>query len=720
MCLYQGGTMQKKIIIQEIISISKELEEILLMSESAVEFRENLKVITDSYFSKNPIASQYYSERETGYEIFSQLQWQDYAAIRIADMLDYEGDTFIDPNLHNKEIINRPFTLLWNAVQDNPREIAKDLLVDLLMLFKQFYGKLETPKVTEAKVKEWMKNHKSGLDKDIQKIREKNKERIIKIIRKIIIDNNYEKGSFQLNKESSEKEQLQQIKEWWNTSSFHLTFAVRDSELLNEMLDYSLDKETLNTMEDAENHGVPIFVNPYYLSLLNIEDNEGKVASDLAIRMYIFYSRSLIEEFGQITAWEKEDIVKPGEPNAAGWLLPSHNIHRRYPEVAIFIPDTIGRACGGLCSSCQRMYGFQSGDFNFELERLAPKESWPEKMKRLLAYYREDSQLRDILITGGDALMSSDKSLKNILDAVYDMAKNKIEDNKKRDKKFAEIRRIRLGTRLPVYLPQRITDNLVKILKDFRDKAKELGITQFVIQTHFESAMEVTPEVKAGIKKLLNSGWYITNQQVFTMGAALRGHTAKLRKVLNDIGVFTYYTFSVKGFRENRNNFATNARAVQEQLEEKHLGKIPSESWEDVIHLTKNPSKMIENIENLRNKLNIPFLSTDRNVINLPGIGKSQTFRTIGLTDDGRRILLFDHDHNRNHSPIINDMGKVVIIESKTVEQFLREIEQYGDDPKEYQSIYGYSISETEPLMPVFKYPQYDYPLTNKVTNFKM
>ena len=66
-------------------------------------------------------------------------------------------------------------------------------------------------------------------------------------------------------------------------------------------------------------------------------------------------SHQLVEEFGQISAWEKEDQVEPGKPNAAGWLLPTSDcVHRRYPEVAILIPETMGRACGGLCVSCQR------------------------------------------------------------------------------------------------------------------------------------------------------------------------------------------------------------------------------------------------------------------------------------------------------------------------------------------------------------------------------
>jgi peroxiredoxin family protein len=61
----------------------------------------------------------------------------------------------------------------------------------------------------------------------------------------------------------------------------------------------------------------------------------------------------------------------------------------------------MGRACGGLCASCQRLYDFQRGNLNFDLEKLKPVESWPQKQERLMAYFERDSQLRDILITGG-------------------------------------------------------------------------------------------------------------------------------------------------------------------------------------------------------------------------------------------------------------------------------------------------------------------------------
>ena len=183
-------------------------------------------------------------------------------------------------------------------------------------------------------------------------------------------------------------------------------------------------------LQRAKKIGMPFFVTPYYLSLLNINE-EGY--NDISIRSYILYSPELVETYGHIKAWEKEDIVKDGRPNAAGWLLPEgHNIHRRYPEVAILIPDTMGRACGGLCASCQRMYDFQSERLNFEFENLRPKESWEKKLKRLMDYFETDTQLRDILITGGDALMSQNKTLRNILEAVYRMAVRKRKANKNR------------------------------------------------------------------------------------------------------------------------------------------------------------------------------------------------------------------------------------------------------------------------------------------------
>ncbi|HPJ00920.1 MAG TPA: hypothetical protein PLN65_08865, partial [Enterococcus sp.] len=378
--------------------------------------------------------------------------------------------------------------------------------------------------------------------------------------------------------------------------------------------------------------------------------------------------------------------------------------------------------CGGLCASCQRMFDFQNGHLNFNLEKLKPTEKWDDRLKKLLTYFENDAQLRDILITGGDALMSSDKSLQKMLEAIYEMALRKKEANKIRHEhdKYAELVRIRLGTRLPVYLPQRITPELVKILSEFKSKASEIGVRQFFIQTHFESPMEVTPESRNAIQQLTSAGWTVTNQHVFTTAASRRGHTSKLRQVLNEIGIINYYTFSVKGYMENNFNFATNERAVQEQMEEKIFGKIPEKYYDEIKDFPNHAESLVQNINDLRRKENLPFLGTDRNVLNLPGVGKSLTFRTIGITRYGRRILEFDHDSNRVHSPIINKMGKIIIIESKSISEYLQQLEDIGENRSLYESIWGYSIGETEPRVPIYEYPEYEYDVTKELTNLEI
>ncbi len=318
--------------------------------------------------------------------------------------------------------------------------------------------------------------------------------------------------------------------------------------------------------------------------------------------------------------------------------------------------------------------------------------------------------------------MSSDKSLEDILHAIYLMALDKKKDNLLRPEgeKYAEMVRVRLGTRLLAYLPQRITPKLINILREFRKKASAIGIRQFIIQTHFESAMEITPTSRKAIQMLLSGGWIITNQMVFTAAASRRGHANQLRKILNDIGVITYYTFSVKGYMENQENFATNARIVQEANEEKRLGQVSGSSSKLIHEFHYHPEKVPSLIHNLRADEHIPFLATDRTVMNLPGVGKSLSFRVIGLTSDGRRILEFDHDKTRDHSPIIKKMGKIRIIESKSVAAYLRQMKRMGENLSEYEDVFGYSISETEKRQPIYTYPDYSFRPTKKINNLKI
>lgn len=528
----------------------------------------------------------------------------------------------------------------------------------------------------------WMSRWPNGNDSTVLSHREANKQRIISHLVDVISSGHRKSARYFFNEVMTEEQKWNLVSHWWNEVAFHIAMAARTPKEIDAFLGGSLSQKERNLYRKAAKKGMPFFLTPYYASLLC---TDGVSYDDSAIRSYVMYSDELIESFGNIKAWEKEDVVENGVVNAAGWFVPDGgNIHRRYPDVAILIPDTLGRSCGGLCASCQRMYGFQSRRLHFEHEYLAPKESWPHKLKSLMRYFEEDTQIRDILVTGGDALMSRNHSLELILYEICRMAERKRESNKYRPdgEKFAEIQRLRLGSRLPIYLPMRVNDELVGVLKRAKMAGEKAGISQFVIQTHFQTPLEITPESAEAVRKLISAGWRVTNQMVFNVAASRRGHTAELRSELTKLGVECYYTFSVKGFGENRSVFTPNSRSVQEAAEEKR--------W---------------------------FESTDRNVLNLPGIGKSMTFDYVGLSENGCRILCFDHDRTRAHSPVIEDYDKVYITESRSIADYLRQLNDMGENLEEYKDIWGYIHSETECRATAFEYPAFCFGVTTEMSN---
>ena len=647
----------------------------------------------------------------------SDASWNAEGVRVVRRLLEYDGRVVHELSV-GEDVKVETLALLWRFLSGRigEDEISPDFALELYHQFSRLHA---APSGVPEKedVLRWMRRWPDGLNEQVRAIREANKERIMALLVRKIEHRPASSGRYVFPEGCSEAEKLGWVRRWWGEARFHLSMAVKSAAELNRMLDGTLSGETLRIYQQAQEKGIPVFVTPYYLSLLN---PTGKGYDDAAIRSYVIYSSRLVETFGCIRAWEREDIVEEGKPNVAGWLLPGgHNIHRRYPEVAILIPDTMGRACGGLCASCQRMYDFQSRRLNFELEKLKPKENWNTRLRKLMDYFEHDTQIRDILITGGDALMSRNATLRNILDAVCKMAVRKRQANLSRPdgEKYAELQRVRLGTRLPVYLPMRVDDELLDILRDFRQKAVEAGITQLFVQTHFQSPLEVTPESREAIRRILSTGWAVTNQLVYNVAASRRGHTAKLRKVLNSLGVICYYTFTVKGFEENYEVFAPNARSLQESAEEKAWGRLAPEAEHDFLEsLDGAPNKAVA-VRQFCAAHDVPFLATDRSVLNLPGIGKSLSFALLGVYAKGRRILRFDHDRTRRHSPILDRVHEVYIRENKPVYRYLLQLQDMGEDMGEYETLWAYTEGETERRFPFFEYPVPDFSVTGRYTN---
>lgn len=616
--------------------------------------------------------------------------------------------------------------LLLEKITDRKGHVKTDLFLDIYFLFQNFFRSIRTQptkekesdfsnglessrkemsscSLTKEVAMKAMERWPSSLDKEVQDIAIKNKNRMIPLLIKKI-EGKSKLSKFNFPEGTSDQEKWSMVEVWWENYLFHLAMAIRNPEELNEFLGHTLSAETMNLFRRAVEKEIPFFTTPYFLTLMNTQEDGY---DDYAVRSYVLYSPELVETFGQIKAWEKEDEVVAGKPNAAGWILPEgHNIHRRYPDVAILIPDTIGRACGGLCASCQRMYDFQNGHLNFNLDKLKPKESWKEKLERLMEFFEKDPLLRDILITGGDALMSQNHSLKFILNAVIEMAKRKKETNKllPENKKYREIKRVRLGSRLLAYLPMRVGDELVEILRDFKEQATEVGIEHVVIQTHFQSPLEITPSATKAIAKILSAGWLITNQLVYNVAASRIGHTTKLRKELNKVGVLPYYTFSVKGFYENHAIFAPIERSVHEALYEKKYGNPDKEKqielYKELIVAKGDPVKIVTDFQK---RYKIPFVATDRNVLNLPAIGKSMTYKLIGYKATGERILQFQHDKTREHSPVIEKMGNIYIAENKSLADYMKQLEELGEDISLYEDIWKCNTSQTERVFDLFK-----------------
>lgn len=647
----------------------------------------------------------------------SDASWNAEGVRVVRRLLEYDGRVVHELSV-GEDVKVETLALLWRFLSGRIREdeISLDFALELYHQFSRLHdGPSGVPEKED--VLRWMRRWPDGLNEQVRAIREANKERIMALLVRKIEHRPASSGRYVFPEGCSEAEKLGWVRRWWGEARFHLSMAVKSATELNRMLDGTLSGETLRIYQQAQEKGIPVFVTPYYLSLLN---PTGKGYDDAAIRSYVIYSSRLVETFGGIRAWEREDIVEEGKPNVAGWLLPGgHNIHRRYPEVAILIPDTMGRACGGLCASCQRMYDFQSRRLNFELEKLKPKENWNTRLRKLMDYFEHDTQIRDILITGGDALMSRNATLRNILDAVCKMAVRKRQANLSRPdgEKYAELQRVRLGTRLPVYLPMRVDDELLDILRDFRQKAAEAGITQLFVQTHFQSPLEVTPESREAIRRILSTGWAVTNQLVYNVAASRRGHTAKLRKVLNSLGVICYYTFTVKGFEENYEVFAPNARSLQESAEEKAWGRLAPEAEHDFLEILDGAPNKAVAVRQFCAAHDVPFLATDRSVLNLPGIGKSMSFALVGVDAKGRRILRFDHDRTRRHSPIIDRVHEVYIRENKPVYRYLLQLQDMGEDMGEYETLWAYTEGETERRFPFFEYPVPDFSVTSRYTN---
>ena len=226
---------------------------------------------------------------------------------------------------------------------------------------------------------------------------------------------------------------------------------------------------------------------------------------------------------------ELEDIDAEEDPLHEDEMSPVPNITHRYPDRALFL---VTSQCGIYCRFCTRKR--KVGDY----EKISMKG-----LESAFTYLEQHTEIRDVILSGGDPLMLTDTMLEKILQRL-------------REIKHIEI--IRLGTRMPVVLPQRITTKLVNMIKKYHP---------IYLNTHFNHPWEVTPESSKACEMLADAGVPVGNQMVIMKGVNDDPAVVKeLMQKLLRIRVRPYYMYmadETKGANHFRTSVETGLRIVE-------------------------------------------------------------------------------------------------------------------------------------------------------------
>jgi lysine 2,3-aminomutase len=271
----------------------------------------------------------------------------------------------------------------------------------------------------------------------------------------------YSEQQQELAEQIDENTSLKHWKDW----KWQLKHSIRDIDTFEKLLDVEFTPDERKSLEETTEK-FPLSVTPYYLSLIDRED----FRNDPVFKQSIPCPSELV--IGE------HDMADPLHEDADS---PAPGITHRYPDRVLF---HVANVCSMYCRHCTRKRKVGDQDF-------IPNK---ETIDAGLDYIRNTPQVRDVLLSGGDPLMLSDDYLDWILGEL-----DKIE----------HVELVRIGTRMPVVLPYRITDNLIAMLR----KHKTIWIN-----THFNHPREITTSSRTALKMLADGGFPLGNQTVLLAG----------------------------------------------------------------------------------------------------------------------------------------------------------------------------------------------------------
>jgi len=276
-------------------------------------------------------------------------------------------------------------------------------------------------------------------------------------------------------------------KDWMNWH-WQLRNSVRKIDQLSRFINLS---ENEIRPEQSGKNNLPVRITPYYLSLLDTNN------PDQPLR------KSVVPVFD-------EYIVSPGEasdPLSEENHSPVPNLVHRYPDRVLFLSTGF---CSTYCRYCTRSHMVAKDKCHMGMK------AWEDGLR----YIQAHKEIRDVLISGGDPLTMPDVHIEYLL---------------ARLRAIEHVEIIRIGTKVPAVLPQRITRQLVNLMKKYHP---------LYLSIHFTHPDELTPEVKDACERLANAGIPLGSQTVLLKGVNDNVETMKkLMQGLLKIRVRPYYLY---------------------------------------------------------------------------------------------------------------------------------------------------------------------------------
>ncbi|MDH5556715.1 MAG: KamA family radical SAM protein [Alphaproteobacteria bacterium] len=250
----------------------------------------------------------------------------------------------------------------------------------------------------------------------------------------------------------------------WNDWRWQLRNRIKNLGDLERILALSEDERTA-----VRNHkgSLPIGITPYYASLLSPDDPLEPLR-----RTHIPTGDEYLRSPG-----EADDPLGEDHDSAVPGLV------HRYPDRVLFLATG---TCSTYCRYCtrSRMVGDPGGDYSF------PKSQWD----KAIAYIEAHTEIRDVLLSGGDPLTLADDTLDYLLGRL---------------RAIPHVEFLRIGTKVPVVLPMRVTRGFTRMLR----KHHPLWIS-----IHFTHPDELTPEVTEAVTRLADAGIPLGSQTVLLKG----------------------------------------------------------------------------------------------------------------------------------------------------------------------------------------------------------